>query len=75
MINTELINDLLQANLISYIYFEVCSLKGYKPDSIRKYLQNLNKFHALVIQRSELSLPYLSKAEIVLSQKNVTKGS
>ena len=75
MINTELINDLLQANLISYVYFEVCSLKGCKPDSIRKYLQNLNKFYTLVIERSELSLPYLSKAEIVLSQKNVTKGS
>ena len=76
IIKAESINDLLQANLIRDVYLEVCNEKGYKPDSIRKYLRSLNEFYPfLVIRRSEISLHYLSNEEIVLLQKNVTKWS
>ena len=76
IIKAESINDLLKANLIRDVYLEVCNEKGYKPDSVRKYLRSLNEFYTfLVIRRSEISLHYLSNEEIVLLQKNVTKWS
>ena len=67
IIKAESINDLIKANLIRDVYLVVCNEKGYKPDSIRKYLRSLNKFYTfLVIRRSELLLHYLPNEEIVL---------
>ena len=76
IIKGQSINDLLKANLIRDVYLGICNEKGYKPDSIRKYLRSLNEFYTfLVLRRSEISLHYLSNEEIVLLQKNVTKWS
>ena len=44
IIKAESINDLLKANLIRDVYLGACNEKGYKPDSIRKYLRSLNEF-------------------------------
>ena len=40
IIKAESVNDLLKANLIRDVYLGVCNEKGYKPDSIRKYLKS-----------------------------------
>ena len=76
IIKAQSINDFLTVNLIRDVKLGVFNERGYKPDSIRKYLRSLNEFYTfLVLRRSEISLHYLSNEEIVLLQKNVTKWS
>ena len=58
IIKAQSINDFLTVNLIRDVKLGVFNERGYKPDSIRKYLRSLNEFYTfLVIRRSEISLP------------------
>ena len=70
------IDDFINEVKIQDKYLDFCHNRGYKPDSIRKYLRSLSEFYdLLMLRRSELHLSLISNEKILLLQKKLANWS
>ena len=70
------VDDFVNEVKIRDKYLDFCNNKGYKPDSIQKYLRSLSEFYDfLMLRRSELHLSLISNEKILLLQKKLANWS
>ena len=70
------VDDFVNEVKIRDKYLDFCNNKGYKPDSVRKYLRSLSEFYDfLMLRRSELHLSLISNEKILLLQKKLANWS